>query len=146
MNTPPDSAPDPVSGRGGGPVPDGFEHTAVTANGITLHAVVGGSGAPVLLPHGRPQTWRAWRHVLPILAEHGYRVIGAPSRTGTVDADLGAVAAVPTGALRRAGPRSHRVAGPGPRDLHPRLRRPDLPRGPHGHRLLSLRRLMGAFR
>lgn len=72
MNTPYDSA------------PDGFEHTTVTANGITLHAVIGGSGAPVLLLHGWPQTWRAWRHVMPILAEHGYRVI-APDLRGLGD-------------------------------------------------------------
>ncbi|NBE93253.1 alpha/beta hydrolase [Nonomuraea sp. KC401] len=64
-----------------GQAPDGFEHTAVTTNGITLHAVIGGSGAPVLLLHGWPQTWRAWRHVMPILAQHGYRVI-APDLRG----------------------------------------------------------------
>ncbi|MEV1169158.1 alpha/beta hydrolase [Nonomuraea sp. NPDC049784] len=84
MNTPHDSAPDPVSGRVGGPVPDGFEHTIVTANGVDLHAVIGGSGAPVLLLHGWPQTWRAWRHVMLILAEHGYRVI-APDLRGLGD-------------------------------------------------------------
>ncbi|MFC5821800.1 hypothetical protein [Nonomuraea harbinensis] len=31
------------------------------------------------------------------------RLIGSQSRSGTVDADLGAIAAVPTGAARRAG-------------------------------------------
>ncbi|TDC01542.1 alpha/beta fold hydrolase [Nonomuraea longispora] len=65
-----------------GQAPDGFEHTAVTANGITLHAVIGGSGAPVLLLHGWPQTWRAWWHVMPILAQHGYRVIAPDLRAG----------------------------------------------------------------
>lgn len=64
------------------PLPDGFESITVTANGTRLHAVVGGTGAPVLLLHGWPQTWRAWRHLMPTLAAHGYRVI-APDLRGT---------------------------------------------------------------
>ncbi|MET9914809.1 alpha/beta hydrolase [Streptomyces sp. NPDC006476] len=63
------------------PLPDGFESITVTANGTRLHAVVGGSGAPVLLLHGWPQTWRAWRHLMPALAAHGYRVV-APDLRG----------------------------------------------------------------
>ncbi|MFI7615820.1 alpha/beta fold hydrolase [Nonomuraea terrae] len=66
------------------PVPDGFEHATVTADGVDLHAVIGGSGAPLLLLHGRPQTWRAWRHVMPVLAEQGYRII-APDLRGLGD-------------------------------------------------------------
>ncbi|NSL43330.1 alpha/beta hydrolase [Streptomyces sp. 8P21H-1] len=63
------------------PLPDGFESITVSVNGTRLHAVVGGSGEPVLLLHGWPQTWRAWRYLMPTLAEHGYRVI-APDLRG----------------------------------------------------------------
>jgi pimeloyl-ACP methyl ester carboxylesterase len=68
------------------PLPDGFESITVAANGTRLHAVVGGSGEPVLLLHGRPQTWRAWRHLMPALAAHGYRVV-APDLRGTGASD-----------------------------------------------------------
>src|SRR4051812_50016912 len=68
------------------PLPDGFESITVTANGTRLHAVVGGSGAPVLLLHGWPQTWRAWRPLMPVLAAHGHRVI-APDLRGTGGSD-----------------------------------------------------------
>ncbi|MFI6434971.1 hypothetical protein [Streptomyces sp. NPDC050759] len=37
------------------PLPDGFESITVAANGTRLHAVVGGTGAAVLLLHGWPQ-------------------------------------------------------------------------------------------
>jgi pimeloyl-ACP methyl ester carboxylesterase len=67
-------------------LPDGFESITVSANGTRLHAVVGGSGEPVLLLHGWPQTWRVWRHVMPALAAHGYRVV-APDLRGTGASD-----------------------------------------------------------
>ncbi|WP_413810930.1 alpha/beta fold hydrolase [Streptomyces sp. OE57] len=73
------------------PLPDGFESITVTANGTRLHAVVGGSGAPVLLLPGWPQTWRAWRHLMPALAAHGYRVV-APDLRG-----MGASSRPPSG-------------------------------------------------
>src|SRR5688572_24131141 len=42
--------------------------------GIDLHYVEGGSGDPMLLVPGWPQSWYAWRYVMPALAEN-YRVI-----------------------------------------------------------------------
>lgn len=39
-----------------------------TRTGIRLHAVIGGSGAPVILLHGFPEMWWAWRHIMPALA------------------------------------------------------------------------------
>ncbi len=42
------------------------------------------SGETVLLLHGWPQTWYAWRHVIPHLVEGGYRVI-APDLPGLGD-------------------------------------------------------------
>lgn len=47
----------------------GFTHGAVTTDGVTLHYVRGGSGPPLVLLHGWPQTWWAWADVMPTLAE-----------------------------------------------------------------------------
>lgn len=48
-----------------------FEYRHIDADGTTIHAAVGGSGDPVLLLHGYPQTHLMWRHVAPELArEH----------------------------------------------------------------------------
>lgn len=48
-----------------------FRHETVEVNGTVLHYVTaGGSGSPVLLVHGFPETWTAFRRLIPILAEH----------------------------------------------------------------------------
>lgn len=49
-----------------------FEHQTVpVAEGVSLHAAVGGSGSPIVLLHGFPQTHLMWRHVaLDLAAEH----------------------------------------------------------------------------
>jgi hypothetical protein len=53
-------------------LPEGFAETFssrfVEAGDIRLHAVTGGDGPPLLLIHGWPQTWYAWRMVMPALA------------------------------------------------------------------------------
>ncbi|RKN23877.1 alpha/beta hydrolase [Micromonospora musae] len=47
----------------------GFDYQRVTvADGVTLQAAVGGSGSPVVLLHGFPQTHLMWRHVAADLA------------------------------------------------------------------------------
>ncbi|MFB9931927.1 alpha/beta fold hydrolase [Amycolatopsis halotolerans] len=60
------------------PLPDlpGFTHRWVDAEGIRLHAAEGGqpTGPAVVLLAGFPQTWWAWRTVMPGLAER-FRVI-----------------------------------------------------------------------
>jgi len=44
-------------------------HRYLTANGVRLHvAEAGASGPPVLLLHGYPQHWYAWRHIIADLA------------------------------------------------------------------------------
>ncbi|ATO13206.1 alpha/beta hydrolase [Micromonospora sp. WMMA2032] len=50
----------------------GFEYQRVTvAEGVALNVAVGGSGSPVVLLHGFPQTHLMWRHVAADLAaEH----------------------------------------------------------------------------
>ncbi|MES4903084.1 MULTISPECIES: alpha/beta hydrolase [unclassified Streptomyces] len=51
------------------PVIAGFAHHRVpVADGVSLHAAVGGSGTPVVLLHGFPQTHLMWRHVAADLA------------------------------------------------------------------------------
>ena len=47
----------------------GFDYRRVlVADGVSLHAAVGGSGDPIVLLHGFPQTHLMWRHVAPGLA------------------------------------------------------------------------------
>ncbi|WP_436536450.1 alpha/beta fold hydrolase [Actinoplanes sp. HUAS TT8] len=54
----------------------GFTHRWVDADGVRLHAVEGGrpAGPAVVLLAGFPQTWWAWRQVMPALADR-FRVI-----------------------------------------------------------------------
>lgn len=60
------------------PLPDlaGFTHRWIEVDGVRLHAVEGGraAGPVVVLLAGFPQTWWAWRAVLPDLARR-FRVI-----------------------------------------------------------------------
>ncbi len=62
-----------------------FNHRMVTAADIRFHLVEGGSGAPVILMAGYPQSWYAWRRVMPLLADH-YKVI-AVDLPGQGDSD-----------------------------------------------------------
>lgn len=51
------------------PTIPGFTHDRVTvADGVGLHVAVGGTGSPVVLLHGFPQTHLMWRHVAADLA------------------------------------------------------------------------------
>lgn len=47
----------------------GFSTLDLPVNGTTIHAARGGSGPPVLLLHGYPQTHAMWHRVAPRLAE-----------------------------------------------------------------------------
>jgi pimeloyl-ACP methyl ester carboxylesterase len=53
---------------------------------VRLHFVEGGDGAPILLLPGWPQSWYAWRYVMPLLASDGRRVIALDPR-GMGDSD-----------------------------------------------------------
>jgi haloacetate dehalogenase len=55
------------------------------ADGVTLNTAVGGSGSPVVLLHGFPQTHLMWRHVAAALAP-GHTVI-CPDLRGYGDSD-----------------------------------------------------------
>ena len=47
----------------------------LAANGISLYVEDHGEGIPVLLIHGWPDSARLWRHQVPFLVSHGFRVI-----------------------------------------------------------------------
>ena len=55
-------------------------HRFVTANGVRFHCVEAGDGPLVLLLHGFPEFWYAWRHQIHPLAER-FRVV-APDLRG----------------------------------------------------------------
>lgn len=55
-------------------------HHTVQANGLRMHYVEAGEGPVVLLLHGFPETWFAWRYQIPVLARQ-YRVV-APDLRG----------------------------------------------------------------
>jgi pimeloyl-ACP methyl ester carboxylesterase len=56
-------------------------HRWVDVHGLRLHCVEAGTGPLVVLLHGFPEFWYAWRHQLPALADAGYRVV-APDLRG----------------------------------------------------------------
>jgi pimeloyl-ACP methyl ester carboxylesterase len=64
-------------------LPDGFRDTFtsryVDTGELRLHAVIGGEGPPLLLVHGWPQTWYAWRMLMPTLARD-FEVVAVDQR------------------------------------------------------------------
>jgi haloacetate dehalogenase len=48
----------------------GFSEERRTVRGVEIFARVGGSGPPLLLLHGYPETHACWHHVAPLLARH----------------------------------------------------------------------------
>ncbi|MBE1602974.1 MULTISPECIES: alpha/beta fold hydrolase [Streptomyces] len=65
--------------------PDVFTSRLVEVNGLRLHAVTGGVGPALMLIGGWPQTWYAWREVMPALARR-HTVVAVDSRgTGLSD-------------------------------------------------------------
>jgi haloacetate dehalogenase len=49
---------------------EGFTHARTEANGTAIDLMTAGSGDPVLLLHGYPQTRAMWHRVAPVLADH----------------------------------------------------------------------------
>jgi epoxide hydrolase 4 len=59
----------------------GMAHRWIDVGGLRLHCVEAGTGPLVVLLHGFPEFWYAWRHQIPALADAGYRVV-APDLRG----------------------------------------------------------------
>lgn len=57
----------------------GFQEGFADVNGVRLHYVAGGSGSPVVLLPGWPETWWAFHKIMPALARH-HRVISVDLR------------------------------------------------------------------
>src|SRR5689334_23483535 len=94
----------PGSVSGAPNLPAGFTGTFtsrfVDTGDLRLHAVTGGDGPPLLLVHGWPQFWYAWRMLMPALARD-FSVVAVDQRgiglsdkpqdgydTGTLASDL----------------------------------------------------------
>jgi pimeloyl-ACP methyl ester carboxylesterase len=89
-----------------------LEHHRITVDGLAHHYVATGTGSPLLLLHGFPQTWIEWIPLMERLAE-GFRIV-APDLRGlggtvgppggydkaTLAADVGAIAAAEFGDAR----------------------------------------------
>jgi pimeloyl-ACP methyl ester carboxylesterase len=96
-----------------------WTHREVAANGARFHAVEAGSGPLVLLLHGFPQCWWAWRAQVPALAEAGFRVVAPDLRGyGASDKpprgyDAFTLAADIAGMVRALGERDALIAGHG---------------------------------
>lgn len=92
---------------------EGFKHGFTTVDGVRMHYVSGGKadGEVVVLFAGFPQSWYAWRKILPALGER-YRVI-APDLPGQGDSDIPAacdsttVAKLVRGLLQTLGAEQH---------------------------------------
>ncbi|HEX3307206.1 MAG TPA: alpha/beta fold hydrolase, partial [Streptosporangiaceae bacterium] len=94
----------PGSVSGAPNLPAGFTDTFtsrfIDTGDLRLHAVTGGDGPPLLLVHGWPQLWYAWRMLMPALARD-FSVVAVDQRgiglsdkpqdgydTGTLASDL----------------------------------------------------------
>jgi pimeloyl-ACP methyl ester carboxylesterase len=78
------SAPEgPFSVSGAPNLPAGFTDTFtsryIDTGDVRLHAVIGGEGPPLLLVHGWPENWYAWRLLMPALARD-FEVIAVDQR------------------------------------------------------------------
>ncbi|GAA1932540.1 alpha/beta fold hydrolase [Streptantibioticus ferralitis] len=92
------SSPHPPTPQGPGSVfqapnlPTGFTDTFtsryVDTDGLRLHAVTGGEGPALLLVCGWPQTWYAWRLLMPALAQDFQVVAVDPRGVGLSDKPL----------------------------------------------------------
>lgn len=94
-----------------------WRHRDLAANGARFHITELGSGPLVLLVHGWPEYWWAWRHQLTALAAAGYRAvaldlrgIGGSDRTPR-GYDPGNLALDITGVIRSLGEQRAHLVG-----------------------------------
>jgi pimeloyl-ACP methyl ester carboxylesterase len=58
-----------------------INHRLIKTNGIKMHIAEQGEGNLVILCHGFPECWYAWRHQITAIAEAGFHVV-APDLRG----------------------------------------------------------------
>ena len=93
-----------------------FHGRYVTVDGVRLHAVIGGSGRPVVLVGGWPQFWWQWRALMPGLAAERSVIAVDPRGMGLSDRpqdgyDTGSVAAEIVGLVEQLGHDSFDLVG-----------------------------------
>lgn len=90
---------------------------AYLADGIRIRAAIGGSGPPLLLLHGHPQTHVTWHKIAPALAQHftvvaaDLRGYGDSSKPAPGDYSKRAMAADQVALMRLLGHPQFRVVG-----------------------------------
>ena len=62
-----------------------FRSVHIETGRLRHHAVVGGTGHPVLVLAGWPQCWFAWRHLMPALARDYQLIVVDPRGVGLSD-------------------------------------------------------------
>ncbi len=96
-----------------------WTHRFVSANGSRFHVVEAGTGPLVLLVHGFPEFWAAWRHQITALASAGFRAVAVDLRGyGASDKpprgyDGYTMSADVVGLIRALGERSASIVGAG---------------------------------
>lgn len=86
------------------------EQLTVTANGVEFACLSQGSGPLALCLHGFPDSAGSWRHLMPALAEAGYRAV-APWMRGYAPTAVPADGAYQTGALATDANALHEALG-----------------------------------
>ena len=87
--------------------------STVTANGVDFTFLECGSGPLALCLHGFPDSAHSWRHLMPALAEAGYRAV-APFTRGYAPTSVPADGLFQTGALSADANALHAALGAGP--------------------------------
>src|SRR5438105_12208418 len=93
-------------------------HAFASVNGLNVHYVTRGKGPLVVLLHGFPENWWAWRYQIAPLAAAGLRVVapdlrgyGATDKVGPYDLDT--LASDVCGLIRAVGAQTAHVVGTG---------------------------------
>jgi pimeloyl-ACP methyl ester carboxylesterase len=66
-----------------------FRAERIALGALALNVIRGGQGRPILLIPGWPQTWYAWRHVMPLLAAERSVIVAEPRGMGGSDKPSG---------------------------------------------------------
>lgn len=96
-----------------------WTHRQVSANGIRVHLAEAGTGPLIVLLHGFPEHWYAWRHQFGPLVDAGFRVVAPDLRGyGGTDKpprgyDVFTLAGDVAGLVRALGERQAVLAGAG---------------------------------